>query len=105
MKKNYWAIALVAMALLFAAAFIAHNLSAHEAREQEHYQRRESELLVSPLADASVTLYKAGKNLSDTTRLVAFSAEPLWLPPGNYFLRSEIRGAMLFWPAPLIGYR
>lgn len=105
MRKIYWVIALAAGALLFIAAAIVKIFTAREEKEQEHYQRQESKLLVSPLADARVTLYKAGKNLSDTTRIVSFSEEPLWLPPGNYFLRSETNGTTLFWPAPLVGYR
>ncbi len=41
-------------------------------REQLHYEREETELIVSNLIEAQIQLYRAGENLSDTTRLSPF---------------------------------
>jgi formylglycine-generating enzyme required for sulfatase activity len=76
-----------------------------ERLEQEHYDREETELIVSNLMAAQMQLYRAGKNLSDTTRLREFNGERIWLPRGNYFLHITQAQQTFFIPVPIFGYR
>lgn len=84
---------------------VAQHLAERERQEQLHYAREESELIVSNLIDANVSLYKAGKNLSDTARVAEFDGERIWLPRGNYFLKVAQASQTFFLPTPIFGYR
>jgi formylglycine-generating enzyme required for sulfatase activity len=77
-------------------------------REQEddlHYERHETELLVSNLSHATLTLFRAGKSLSDASRIDAFDGSSIWLPTGNYFLQVQDGGRHSYIPVSLTGYR
>lgn len=69
---------------------------------QTRWLRGETELVISSVPDVKLTLFKAGKNLSDASP-VADVLEKQWLSGGNYFLRVESRTGALFYPVPLTG--
>jgi len=106
-KKKFYligGIALLAFAIMVLA--LARRAAERERHEQLHYEQEETELIVSNLIDARIVLFKAGKNLADTTRLTAFNGERMWLRRGNYFLRVEQHsGSFFFIPVALFGYR
>lgn len=74
-------------------------------QEQTRYERGETELIIANLSNASLTLYRAGRNLLDTVRVEPFDGNSIWLMPGNYFLRSVESGRVAFHPIALTGYR
>ena len=74
-------------------------------REQLHYEREETELIVTKLFGATSTLFKAGKSLQDAVAMPPLNGERIWLPQGNYFLKVERSGRTLFYPIPIISYR
>lgn len=74
-------------------------------QEQTRYERGETELIITNLSNASLTLYRAGRNLLDTVRVEPFDGNSIWLTPGNYFLRSVESGRVTFHPIALTGYR
>ncbi len=79
--------------------------SQDDRNEQLRYEQGETELVIANLANSTLTLYKAGKNLYDTSRIPEFSGKSIWLKPGNYFLRSDDGSRTTFMPVPLTGYR
>lgn len=97
--------------LLFVAAFAGVGgafywfLTHDDRAEQRRYERQETELVVANLARSPVTLFKAGRTLDDTIRLDTFDGQRIWLPPGNYFLRSEEHERVQYYPVSLTGYR
>ena len=94
-----------AIAIVLTAIAIALWLTNDDREENARYERGETKLVISNLANSTLSLYKAGKNLADTTRVQAFIEKNIWLRPGNYFLRSDDGGRSTFIPVPLIGYR
>lgn len=98
---------IVATIILFLAIVsVGYWLFSQDDRnEQLRYERRETELVISNLANSTLTLYKAGKSLSDTSRILEFAGINIWLKPGNYFLRSDDGARTTFTPVPLTGYR
>jgi hypothetical protein len=105
MKKLHLSAVIVTASFIVAVVLLASWMKAQEHGEQLHFEREESELIVANVANASLHLFKAGKNLHDTTCVSTFNGERLWLPRGNYFLQSTLAGKSLFMPAPIIGYR
>ena len=101
MKK----IGILSVGLLAVIAAIAWWLTRDDREEQAHYEQGETELVISNLANSTLILYKAGKNLSDTSRLLEFTGKNIWLKQGNYFLRTDDGGRTTFIPVPLTGYR
>src|SRR5215831_8596478 len=73
-------------------------------REQLHYDREETEFIVTNLAGGNVSLYQAGSDLAAATP-VPLQLEGQWLPRGNYFLKVEQPGQTVFYPAPIFSYR
>jgi iron(II)-dependent oxidoreductase len=105
MKKLYLS-AIVALAVIATAGGIFAKWLADRGRhEQLHYERDETELIVSNRIAAQIQLYRAGKNLSDSTRLSEFNGERVWLSRGNYFLHITQAQQTFFIPVPIYGYR
>jgi formylglycine-generating enzyme required for sulfatase activity len=106
LKKKLYVVGGIAL-IVFAIAglVLAKRLAERERNEQIHYEREETELIVSNLIAAKISLFKAGKNLADTTRIAEFNGERLWLRRGNYFLRAEYGEKKFFLPVPILGYR
>ncbi len=71
----------------------------------ERYERAETELVVANLANATLTLYRSGNTLADTTRIREFDGKRIWLKPGNYFIRSDDGQTTSYFPVPLSGFR
>ncbi|MEO8169020.1 MAG: SUMF1/EgtB/PvdO family nonheme iron enzyme, partial [bacterium] len=80
-------------------------LTQDDRNEQRRYEQGETELVISNLANSTLTLFKAGKNLADTIRVTMFEGKNIWLNPGRYFLRSDDGGRSAYTPVPLSGYR
>ncbi len=105
-KRKLYLSAFVALAVFATAGGVLTQwFAGRERQEQLHYERDETELVVSNLAGAKVSLYRAGKNLSDTTLLTTFNGARMWLPRGNYFLQISRNQQIFFIPVPLSGYR
>jgi len=104
-KKLYVVGGIALIALVIVGLVLARRLVERERNEQLHYEREETELIVSNLIDARVHLYKAGENLADTTHLKEFAGERIWLAHGNYFLRAEHSEKNFSVPVPILGYR
>jgi formylglycine-generating enzyme required for sulfatase activity len=105
MKKLYLATIVVLAVFAAAGGALIKWLAGRERLEQAHYDRKETELIVSDLMEAQIQLYRAGKNLSDTARITQFNGERLWLPRGNYFLRVTHDQQIFFISVPIFGYR
>ncbi|MDZ7303073.1 MAG: formylglycine-generating enzyme family protein [candidate division KSB1 bacterium] len=106
MKKKYYVSGAIALLVLAVVGLgMARWFNERQRIERLHYEREETELIVSNLLGAKISLFKAGKNLADTTRLAEFNGERLWLRRGNYFLRAEHGGKIFFMPVPILGYR
>jgi formylglycine-generating enzyme required for sulfatase activity len=73
--------------------------------ERLHFEREETELIISNVPRAQLTLFKAGKNLQDAAALPSFDGERTWLSRGNYFLKVDQGARSFFYQVPLLGYR
>ena len=76
-----------------------------EQLEHSRFERGETEIIVSNLSGASVSIFKAANRLDDATAVPSVSAERAWLPVGNYFLKVDGSRGELFYPVPITGYR
>jgi len=103
MKKLYAAGgAAIVIIIVIASLFY---LRSDERRERAHYEREETELIISNIADAAhLTLFKAENNLQDALAMPPMNGERIWLPRGNYFLKVEQSARTFFYPIPIIGY-
>lgn len=75
-----------------------------ERRERLHYESEETEVVISNIPGAHVTLFKAGKNIQDAVALQPIVGDRIWLPKGNYFLAVD-QPKPLFFPVALVSYR
>ncbi len=73
--------------------------------ESLHYEREETELIISNIPRAQFTLFKAGKDLQDALALPSIDGERAWLSRGNYFLKVDQGARSFFYPVPMLGYR
>lgn len=106
MRKKYYLITAALFAAFAITGWMLTRLFAqNERQEQLRYEREETELIVSNLSGTLVQLYKAGKNLADTSHLAEFNGERIWLPRGNYFLQARQGANIFFLPVPISGYR
>lgn len=102
--KKLLSISLACIGLL-AVWFTWNHHRQDEAADQLHYERNETELVVSNLSNAAVQLFGAGNALESATLVSGFDGSSIWLHPGNYFLNITHNGRSFFLPAPMIGYR
>ena len=79
--------------------------SVEQRAEALHYEREETELIISNVAGANATLFKAGNNLQDAIPISSKAEDRIWLPRGNYFLKVEQAGRSFFYPIPIVAYR
>ena len=77
----------------------------HALEEQRHYDREETEVFLTNLPRANVSLFKAGGSLEVASGVAELKPEGMWLPRGNYFLKVEQGGKTVFYPIPLVSYR
>lgn len=103
MKKSYIIIGIFVIALL--CGYAGYKYSEATKIEAAHYEKNETELILSNTEDSSVDLFQSGSNLKDSRLLSKLNQDHIWLPPGNYFLEiKQSNGMTLFYPAPVIGY-
>lgn len=88
---------------LLAATLLWRYFRSDERAERLHYEREETEVVVSNVAGASYTLFKAGNKIEDANS-VSHIGERFWLPRGNYFLKVEQAGRIFFYPIPIVAY-
>ncbi|MCC7308085.1 MAG: SUMF1/EgtB/PvdO family nonheme iron enzyme [Acidobacteria bacterium] len=103
-------IIVLASLLALAAAIVAASILAYqyfdaELAEQEHYDRDETQLIVTDLAGAEMKLFRAGAHLTDAGPVHEFSGQPIWLAKGNYFLETRHANTTVFYPITIQGYR
>jgi formylglycine-generating enzyme required for sulfatase activity len=105
MKKLYLSATVVLAVFAIGGWILTKWFAGRERLEQMHYEREETDLIISNLTGAQIQLYKTGKNLSDTARVADFNGERIWLPRGNYFLLVKQNKKTFFVPVPIYGYR
>jgi formylglycine-generating enzyme required for sulfatase activity len=103
MRKFYAAAAGVIISIGAAITLIAYRSNAGE--EQLHYEREETQLFLTNLAGANVTLFRAGSSIEAAVAMSEIEPEGMWLPRGNYFLQVEEAGKTSFYPVPIVSYR
>lgn len=103
MKKLYAASG-GAILLIIAVASLLY-LRSDDRRERLHYEHEETELIISNIPGAHLSLFKAGNNLQAAVAMSPISGERIWLPRGNYFLQVDHSARTFYYPIPVIGYR
>lgn len=101
MKKLY---SLGGAAVVIVATLGFLYLRSGERLARVHYQREETQVVLSRAPDTRVTLFKAGKNLDDAG-MIPLDGDNIWLAKGNYFLKVDQAGREFFYPIPIVGYR
>jgi formylglycine-generating enzyme required for sulfatase activity len=86
-----------------AVTLLVYRSSARQ--EQLHFEREETELIVSNRSGADASVFKAGNTIQAAQAIPPTGAERVWLPRGNYFLKVEGSGRTSFYPVPITGYR
>ena len=76
-----------------------------ERYERLHYEREETELVISNISRSHLTLFKAARNLEDAVAMAPVVGERIWLPQGNYFLKVDQSARALLYPIPIVSYR
>ena len=103
MKKFY---PVVGAAIFIAIAAVSWLLfRSGDRNESVHYEREETELVISNISRAHLTLFKAGKNLEDAVAMPPIAGERIWLPRDNYFLKVEQSNTAFLYPIPIVSYR
>ena len=93
-----------AVIALAAGTLSVRYLRSNERAERLRYEREETEVIVSNVVGAHLTLFRAGNNLQEAIKLPPFN-EKIWLSTGNYFLKVEQGQQSFFYPIPIVGYR
>ena len=73
--------------------------------EQGHYDREETQVFLTNLPGANVSLFRAGNSIDSAIVLPEFNSEGMWLPRGNYFLKVDQTNKTSFYPVPIFSYR
>ena len=102
--KKLFAVGGVAIIILAAALALLYFRS-NDRYERLHYEREETELIISNSPRAHLTLFKAGKDLQDALAMPSIVGERIWLPKGNYFLKVDHNASSFFYPLPIVNYR
>jgi hypothetical protein len=98
--------AFVAIVLVAAVGAVASwRFVAADRAEELHYQRGESELVVTNLARATLHLFRAGSSLEEAAEIGGLHEGRQWLPAANYFLKADTVGGPVYNSAPITGYR
>ena len=103
MKKFFLAggAAIVIIAVVAALLYLRSN----DRYESLHYEREETELIISNIPGAHLTLFKAGKDLQDAEAVRSVDSDRTWLSKANYFLKADHGVRSFFYPIPILGYR
>lgn len=103
MKKPFLVVGSAIVLVAVGAALFYFRLSDRD--ERVHYEREETELTISNIPRAQLTLFKAGKDVQDALAMPSIDGEQTWLARGNYFLKAEQGKRSFFYPVPILGYR
>ena len=103
--KKWYAIAAAFLAVAIAGILFGFRYAEDQRREQVRYDRSETELIVSNLSDAQLSLFRAGRHLEDAERIGSLDILRVWLKPDNYFLLAEESNHRWYYPILLTGYR
>ena len=104
MKKLYAAGGAIIVVIIIGLLSLIY-LRSDDRRERLHYENEETQLVISNIANGSLTLFKSADNLQDASAMPPLISEPVWLKRGNYFLKVEQSDHLLFYPIPITGYR
>ena len=74
---------LVVVAELFFSGRLRLSLA-----DRLHFEREETELVVTNAAGASVRLFRAGPSLNEAAEIPAFDGQRQWLARGGYFVQA-----------------
>jgi formylglycine-generating enzyme required for sulfatase activity len=102
MKKLYAGGAGLILIAAVVSLVVYYRSSARE--EQLHYDREETQFILTNLAGANVSLYKAGSDIQSAAAL-PLNSQDQWLARGNYFLKAEQDGKSTCYPVPVFSYR
>ena len=91
---------LVVVAELFFSGRLRLSLA-----DRLHFEREETELVVTNAAGASVRLFRAGPSLNEAAEIPAFDGQRQWLARGGYFVQAVAQGSTVYYPVTIIGYR
>lgn len=111
MKKLLVAVLILGAMVVAGGGWIAVRYFRKERSEKIHFERQETEVIITNLANAPLRLFKAGKHLHDAAEIEGFAGPQasqslrVWLPPGNYFLRVDLPNQPAFYPIPITGFR
>jgi formylglycine-generating enzyme required for sulfatase activity len=102
-------IIIVALLLLFPLGIVAgvvlYQFAEADRADQLHYERDETELVVVNTVGSKLTLFQAGKTLTDASLVPEFDGERIWLTKGDYFLQAGDGDESVYYPVPIQGYR
>jgi formylglycine-generating enzyme required for sulfatase activity len=101
--KKFYAVGSGVILLLGAGVFF--YLRSDHRNDRLHYERAETEVVISAAPDVRLTLFKAANNLQDAVVMPPLTGDRLWLPRGNYFLKTEQGRRAFFYPIPIVSYR
>jgi formylglycine-generating enzyme required for sulfatase activity len=94
----------VALIIIAAIVSLVVYYRSNALEGQLHYEREETQFILTNLAGAHVSLYRAGTDIQTATAL-PLNTQAQWLPRGNYFLEAEQDGKTTFYPIPIFSYR
>lgn len=102
--KKLFAVGGAAIVILIATVSLVYFRS--DARnDRARYELEATEVVFSNLSNARLSLFQAGKSLSDAVSISPPADERMLLPRGNYFLRVEESANTSFYPLPMVSYR
>lgn len=102
--KKFYAIGAVAIVTIVVTISLFYFRS-DERHERLRYEREETEVIISRIPGAHLSLFKTGKNLQDAVAMPPLGGDRFWLPQGSYFLEVEQSARSLVYPIPLVSYR
>ena len=99
-----WHVAVI-IPLLTVAVLIALRYAGRQRVESERYENDETEVVLSNLPAAQLSLFKAGRSLQEAEQISSFKGDRIWLPAGNYFVKAEQGEREVYYPVPIVAYR
>jgi formylglycine-generating enzyme required for sulfatase activity len=105
MKRRHRAAAIVIAIIALCGGLATSQYYKREQAERLHFERGETELIVTNLAGLRLQLFKSGKTLRQAQTVASFNGARIWLPAGNYFLQAGLPNQVFFYPVHIMGYR
>jgi formylglycine-generating enzyme required for sulfatase activity len=105
MKRWYMTSAVAIIIIALCGGVAVSRYYERERAKRIHFERGETELIVTNLARAPLRLFKAGMTMGDAQPIASFNGDHIWLPAGNYFLQANLPNQEFFYPVPIAGYR